>query len=136
MENVKGILNILLNKDNLNDEEKKIADEYYNLEKAKIILDDKNKHKTITDSEKKELVELKKLVKQSEKKISNIRIKVSEKIKNTFNNIGYNVDYKLLNSANYGVPQLRERVIFIATRNDLGLNITFPIPTHSKRCYK
>ena len=132
MENVKGILNILRDKDNLNDEEKKIADEYYNLEKAKIILDDKNKHKTITDSEKKELVELKKLVKQSEKKISNIRIKVSEKIKNTFNNIGYNVDYKLLNSANYGVPQLRERVIFIATRNDLGLNITFPIPTHSK----
>jgi DNA (cytosine-5)-methyltransferase 1 len=132
MENVKGILNMLHDKDNLNNEEKKQADEHYDLEKKKIILEDKNKHKTITDIEKEELVELKKQVKTSEKNMSNIRIKVSEKIKKTFSKIGYNVEYKLLNAANYGVPQLRERVIFIAVRNDLGLNITFPIHTHSK----
>ena len=132
MENVKGILNMLHDKDNLDNEEKKQADEHYDLEKKKIILEDKNKHKTITEIEKTELVELKKLVKISEKNMSNIRIKVSEKIKKTFSNIGYNVEYKLLNSANYGVPQLRERVIFIAVRNDLKLNITFPIATHSK----
>ena len=60
---------------------KKIADEYYNLEKAKIILDDKNKHKTITDSEKKELVELKKLVKQSEKKYLIYVLKFQKKLK-------------------------------------------------------
>ena len=132
MENVKGILNMLHDKDNLDTEEKKQADEHYDLEKKKIILEDKNKHKTITEIEKTELVELKKLVKISEKNMSNIRIKVSEKIKKTFSNIGYNVEYKLLNSANYGVPQLRERVIFIAVRNDLKLNITFPIATHSK----
>ena len=132
MENVKGTLNMLHDKDNLNKEEKKQADKHYDLEKKKIILEDKNKHKTITDNEKKELVQLKKQVKQSEKNMSNIRIKVSEKIKKTFNDIGYNVEYKLLNSANYGVPQLRERVIFIAVRNDLKLNITFPEETHSK----
>lgn len=132
MENVKGILNMLHDKDNLNTEEKKQADKHYELEKNKIILEDKNKHKTITENEKKELTHLKKLVKQSEKNMSNIRIKVSDKIKKTFNDIGYNVEYKLLNSANYGVPQLRERVIFIAVRNDLKLNISFPEETHSK----
>ena len=39
---------------------------------------------------------------------------------------------KLLNSANYGVPQKRERVIFIGLRNDINKEIVYPIETHSK----
>lgn len=34
-------------------------------------------------------------------------------------NAGYYVDYKVLNSENYGVPQLRERVYFVGIRNDM-----------------
>lgn len=41
-----------------------------------------------------------------------------------FEKLGYKVDYKLLNSADYGVPQKRERVIIIG--NNIGLNNTFP----------
>lgn len=37
------------------------------------------------------------------------------------NSIGYNVQLFLLNAANMGVPQRRERVFFIATRKDLNL---------------
>lgn len=44
----------------------------------------------------------------------------------------YNVDYKLLNAADYGVPQKRERVFFVGIRKDLDKKFTFPETTHSK----
>lgn len=44
--------------------------------------------------------------------------------------LGYDVEYKLLNSAFYGVPQKRERVFFLGTRLDSDLN--FPKPTHAR----
>ena len=43
-----------------------------------------------------------------------------------FKNSGYDVKYMVLNSANYGVPQKRERVIIVGFRNDLNINFTFP----------
>lgn len=39
---------------------------------------------------------------------------------------GYNVDYRLVNAADYGVPQNRYRVIFIGVRKDLNLSFVFP----------
>lgn len=39
---------------------------------------------------------------------------------------GYNVRFKVLKSVEYGVPQLRERVIIIGIRNDLDLMPEFP----------
>lgn len=39
---------------------------------------------------------------------------------------GYKVDYRVLNSKHYGVPQARERVIFIGVRNDIDKEITWP----------
>lgn len=44
--------------------------------------------------------------------------------------LGYVVRHKVLNSANYGAPQLRKRVFFIG-RND-GIVPHFPQPTHIK----
>ena len=38
---------------------------------------------------------------------------------------------RLLNAANYGVPQKRERVFFVGFRSDLGVEWTFPDETHS-----
>ena len=55
--------------------------------------------------------------------------KVIEMILNDFKKIGYSVDYKLLNSADYGVPQQRERVIIIGNR--IGVKNNFPHKTHS-----
>lgn len=45
-----------------------------------------------------------------------------------FTELGYRVDYKLLNAADYGVPQARERVIIIGNR--LGVENPFPEKTH------
>lgn len=39
---------------------------------------------------------------------------------------GYNVRFKVLKSVEYGVPQLRERVIIIGIRNDLDIVPEFP----------
>ena len=39
---------------------------------------------------------------------------------------GYNVRYKVLNAKHYGVPQNRDRTIFIGVRNDIKSNITYP----------
>ena len=39
---------------------------------------------------------------------------------------GYEVDFRILNAINYGVPQLRQRVFFLGARNDL--EIRWPAP--------
>ena len=54
--------------------------------------------------------------------------KVIEMIKKDFENLGYYVEYKLLNAAEYGVPQSRERVIIIGNR--INNQVTFPKKTH------
>lgn len=44
-------------------------------------------------------------------------------------NAGYVTTYKILNSADYGVPQLRERIYFVGIRKDLyNGTFNFPIP--------
>ncbi len=43
----------------------------------------------------------------------------------------YNVVYRLLNAADYGVPQRRERVFLVGFRSDLGVEWSFPEASHS-----
>ncbi len=43
----------------------------------------------------------------------------------------YHVVFRLLNAANYGVPQSRERVFIVGFRSDLGIDWHFPTETHS-----
>lgn len=43
---------------------------------------------------------------------------------------GFECRYTLLNSVFYGVPQMRERMVLIAYRRELGAEIRFPAPTH------
>jgi DNA (cytosine-5)-methyltransferase 1 len=44
----------------------------------------------------------------------------------------YHVVYRLLNAADYGVPQRRERVFIVGFRADLGIEWSFPDATHSE----
>lgn len=44
----------------------------------------------------------------------------------------YNVVFRLLNAADYGVPQRRERVFLVGFRSDLGIQWNFPDATHSE----
>ena len=45
--------------------------------------------------------------------------------------IGYKVQAKVLNAADYGVPQLRQRVFIIGVRNDIDFSYEYPSPTHN-----
>jgi DNA (cytosine-5)-methyltransferase 1 len=44
----------------------------------------------------------------------------------------YKILFRLLNAADYGVPQKRERVFIVGIRADLGVEWSFPEPTHSE----
>ncbi|RVP48142.1 DNA (cytosine-5-)-methyltransferase [Sinorhizobium medicae] len=46
--------------------------------------------------------------------------------------LNYRVVTQLLNAANYGIPQKRERVFFVGIREDLGRAFHFPHETHSR----
>ena len=45
---------------------------------------------------------------------------------------GYSIKYQLINAADYGIPQTRERVFMVGIRSDLGIEYEFPQPTHSR----
>ena len=46
--------------------------------------------------------------------------------------IGYNISWRVVNAADYGVPQERRRVIVVGYRKDINKTFTFPAPTHSR----
>lgn len=58
---------------------------------------------------------------------------IKDSIVKELNEIGYKVDYKVLNAADFGVPQLRERAIFIGNR--INVDNEFPKPTHTPKNY-
>ena len=53
-------------------------------------------------------------------------MKLVDVIKNDLEDLGYNVEYGLVDASNYGVPQRRERMIMVAFRSDLHKNFVFP----------
>jgi DNA (cytosine-5)-methyltransferase 1 len=48
------------------------------------------------------------------------------------NGLSYQVVFRKLNAADYGVAQRRERVFIVGFRNDIDANWSFPEPTHSR----
>ena len=52
---------------------------------------------------------------------------VKDEILRRFREMGYNVECKILCAADYGVPQIRRRLVFMGIRNDIGLPL-FPTP--------
>lgn len=54
-------------------------------------------------------------------------------LRKAFDNAGYNMQYEILNAADYGVPQNRRRVIFIAIRKEFAMNYKYPKPTHGEK---
>jgi DNA (cytosine-5)-methyltransferase 1 len=54
---------------------------------------------------------------------------VVDYMKKQFDGLGYGIAFKVINSADYGVPQTRKRFIMIGLMDKIP---SFPLPTHSK----
>lgn len=141
MENVKGILTVLHDKPTLTSEEKILADKYYELEEQKLNLKAEKKSLTFRKKKKtsipyvkneKAIKQINKDIKKMKKDVLKFRVNVTDIIKNTFQDLGYNIEMKLLNSADFGVPQKRQRVIFIGIKKEIDKEIKYPVETHNK----
>ncbi|MCL2434966.1 MAG: DNA cytosine methyltransferase [Lentimicrobiaceae bacterium] len=53
-------------------------------------------------------------------------------LREKFEDAGYTMEYRVLNAADYGVPQRRKRVFFYAVRKDVSSSELFPNKTHGK----
>lgn len=58
--------------------------------------------------------------------------KVFEMIIRDFEDMGYTVKHDILNAADFGVPQTRQRVIIVGVRKDIDFEYTYPKPTNNK----
>lgn len=55
---------------------------------------------------------------------------IAEEVSEVLEGMGYRAAYTLLNSAYYGVPQMRERMFLLAYRREVGNDIVFPKPQY------
>lgn len=60
--------------------------------------------------------------------------KAKDEILRLSKELGYNCTYKELFAPDYGIPQIRKRVFFVATKNSLK-NFSFPVPILSSNNY-
>jgi len=67
---------------------------------------------------------------QRKGKINSERGTVLRLLEETFKKMGYTVSVELVNSANYGTPQKRERVVFLGSRD--GFQLTMPTPYYQE----
>lgn len=58
--------------------------------------------------------------------------KTLETMINVYEEIGYKVQYKVLNAWDYGVAEKRERIVIIGIRNDLDITFNYPKPYEYK----
>ncbi len=50
-----------------------------------------------------------------------------------YKGLSYKLIWRVLNSADYGIPQTRERLVIVGIRSDMNTEFSFPNPTHSKQ---
>ena len=57
---------------------------------------------------------------------------ILKKIIREFEALGYRVQHSILNAADYGIPQKRQRLFIVGVRNDVETEFVFPEATHSE----
>ncbi|MHA1679971.1 MAG: DNA cytosine methyltransferase, partial [Promethearchaeota archaeon] len=143
MENVKGLISMQHIDENL---DKKTLDGINkaakNIQRYKDLKRFK-RQRALTKEEQGEFEKLERLQKSLKAKVKENLSPLLPRIITTMKNAGprYEVQYKVLNAAHYGVPQIRKRIIIIGFRNDIYQNmvdngeediIFHPIPTYAE----
>ncbi len=125
MENVKGLLNMkhvdstlnLIEKNKFKHDCKKLQ-RYKDLKRFKA-------QRNLDSEEEREFISLRNNLKSIKNDINQKLVPLIDKIMNAFKDIDYMVSWKILNSADYGVPQTRERIIFIGSKH-MKAKINYP----------
>ncbi len=126
MENVKGLLNMKHIVPDLNENDIKTFKR--NCEKLQRYKDLKrfSAQRKLDNDEQNEFSDLTINIEQINENINNKLIGLKDKILKKFDEIGYNVSWKVLNSVDYGVAQTRERIIFLGSKHK-KISLKFPI---------
>ena len=131
MENVKGLLSMKVLSEN--NSKSKIED-------LKIVLNSIQRYKDLkrfkaqrdlNSNEKIEYESLARSYKKLNLLIQQYLVPLFPMILNEIRKLGYKVEFRVLNSVDYGTPQSRERVFIIAFQENIDASITFPEPTHN-----
>jgi DNA (cytosine-5)-methyltransferase 1 len=133
IENVKAFLNgKVLSSETPQEIKDKVDEIWQKLENYKGQKAELRKKDKLTKEFEEEGKALRKEKEEIVKKIKekNYLIPVVEDIYKIYNQIGYKVKHKVLNTAWYGAATKRERVIIIAVRNDINIDYDFPIPVY------
>lgn len=132
MENVKGLLSMKhLPLDLPPPQEKQVTRmcaaiaEYKDLKRFKA-------QRALTEEEHQRFQALEQKHRQLRARVKKTLVPLKDNILAVIHAIGYKAKYRVLNSADYGVPQKRERVFFIGTAGAHSLSGIFPEPTHSQ----
>lgn len=129
IENVPGIINAEILRYDVSDEVKEKVDklwkeiENYKGQKA-YYRKTNNITEELENYGKNLRTEKEKLI--SELRNSNNLISVKEDIELIYKKIGYTLQYKILNSSWFGSATKRDRVIFVAIRNDINIKFEYP----------
>jgi len=59
--------------------------------------------------------------------------KIFNQIFDDFSEIGYFVQYRIIDAVSFGVAQHRRRILFVGIKDDIDTDFKWPIPTHSER---
>lgn len=65
--------------------------------------------------------------------VSKRHIKTFMRFMETFELLGYKTNFKVVNAYEYGVPQVRRRVIVVGYRNDVKASFSFPLPVYERK---
>ncbi|WP_042706922.1 DNA cytosine methyltransferase [Methanobrevibacter wolinii] len=129
IENVPGIRNAKVLSSNASEELKnKINNLWQSLDNYKGKKAQLRKENKIT----KEFEEKGKVIKKKKNKMlrylkkNNYLISVMDDILRLYDELGYTVNYKILNAACYGAATKRERMIIVAVRNDIDIKYEYP----------
>jgi len=139
IENVPGLLNAKIVKHNIcQDLKEQINEVWKELENIKGIKAKKRKANLNTEKEEIKSKELRKRKKEIlfHLEENNLFINVVEDIIKKYNDLGYRVDYRILNSSWYGSYTARDRLVIVAVRNDIEKEYIFPKITHFKKDIK
>ena len=129
MENVKGLLNMKHINPSLTIKEKEEFKRLCSVLQRFKDLKRYRAQRNLSNEEEKEFNHLKELKGNVEKQIQSYLIPLIDKILMKFKEINYKVIWKVLNSADYGVAQMRKRIIFIGTKHK-NIKLSFPPKTH------